>query len=261
MTPDLTNQVTAGLLMLVLLSVLGMAVLLSIFVTGYLKRTRFPRAKSDPDKETKDLDLQRRYLPTIVFNHPQRWLAIRSSNARAVQTALGLHNPTPCSWDEGIAKLNEHSLFISPPVQNWIFVLGHGLPDPADDIDDCFRLLVRLSRSLGHVQFFSTNRAVNHHAWAQAEDGVVRRAYAWAGETLWNQGPKTHAEIELGLKCFDYTENADSISLIQNDSHQSNAEKVIFLAARWSMDPTHVDQSMLSATQGIVGDLYHFRQG
>ena len=37
-----------------------------------------------------------------------------------------------------------------------------------------FALLRRLSRTLGHVQFFSLNRALNHHAWVWMEDGVVR---------------------------------------------------------------------------------------
>ena len=49
-----------------------------------------------------------------------------------------------------------------------------------------FALLRRLSCALGHVQFFSVNRALNHHAWVWMKDRDVRRAYAWAGETLWN---------------------------------------------------------------------------
>ena len=47
-----------------------------------------------------------------------------------------------------------------------------------------------LSRKIGQVQFFSVNRAVNHHAWVQAEAGVIQRAYAWAGRTFWNQGAR-----------------------------------------------------------------------
>ena len=51
-----------------------------------------------------------------------------------------------------------------------------------------------LSRKLGHVQFFSANRVLNHHSWALLDQGEVFRAYAWAGETLGNQGPLTAAE-------------------------------------------------------------------
>ncbi len=34
--------------------------------------------------------------------------------------------------------------------------------------------------------------------WARLDDGCVTRAYAWAGETVWNQGVKTLPEIEAG---------------------------------------------------------------
>jgi len=37
------------------------------------------------------------------FAAPARlWLVVKSSNARSVQSALGLHHPTPCSWSEGL---------------------------------------------------------------------------------------------------------------------------------------------------------------
>ena len=68
----------------------------------------------------------------------------------------------------------------------------------------CYRFLRELSRKLGNVQFYSVNRVLNHHAWALLEDGEVYRAYAWAGETLWNEGFVTAAEKELGLVCFEY---------------------------------------------------------
>jgi len=45
------------------------------------------------------------------------------------------------------------------------------LPDPADDVDVCYRLLAELSRKLGHVQFFNANTVLNQHAWVQAEHG------------------------------------------------------------------------------------------
>ena len=51
-------------------------------------------------------------------HQPAVWLAIRSSNPKAVQTALGLGHPTPCPWAEGIA--GGHEFFIGPPVNGWI---------------------------------------------------------------------------------------------------------------------------------------------
>jgi hypothetical protein len=47
-----------------------------------------------------------------------------------------------------------------------------------------------LSRKLGHVQFFYADRLLHHHAWARMDEGCVTRAYAWTGETVWNQGAR-----------------------------------------------------------------------
>jgi len=37
---------------------------------------------------------------------------------------------------------------------------------------------------------------------ARMDDGYVTRAYAWAGGTIWNQGAKSAAEMELKMKCL-----------------------------------------------------------
>ena len=84
----------------------------------------------------------------------------------------------PCSWEEGLIEARERKLFISPPVGGWILVVGSSLPDPTEDVDECYRFLTSLSRKLGHVQFFSTNRFDNHHAWALIDQGRVFRLIA-----------------------------------------------------------------------------------
>ena len=188
--------------------------------------------------------------PHVVFQHrPPAWLTIRTRNLQAVQSALGLSNPRPCTWIEGIVR--EQKLFIAPPVNGWILVVGSGLPDANDDVDATFRFLLDLSRKLGQVQFFAANRVLGHHAWALVEAGRVVRAYAWAGQTLWNQGVKTRAELELGLKCFRYFEGPGSLSFGQTDVIALNTDKVPLLAARWSLDPASIDERLLVGLHGI----------
>ncbi|MEW6158180.1 MAG: hypothetical protein AB1813_12150 [Verrucomicrobiota bacterium] len=244
------------MLLLWLVTVLAIALCLSLYVVAVLKRRRLARAAKEASANALVVT---RYQPTI-FDFPCRWLAIKSTNLSAVQSALGLHNPKPCSWCDGLSSLEDHKLFLSPPVQGWILAIGNGLPDPGEDIDDCYRLIVKLSRELGQVQFFSTNRIVNYHGWVRAERGRIVRAYAWAGETLWNQGTPTAAETDLGMRCFDYGERAEILSINQVDSNLSNSEKVSALAARWSIDPTTLDETVFSSGQGIAGDWLHTRQ-
>ncbi|HEY1716685.1 MAG TPA: hypothetical protein VGH42_00130 [Verrucomicrobiae bacterium] len=185
----------------------------------------------------------------LVFpQRPATWLAIRSATPEAVQAALGLGNSIPCSWSEGMA--GAHEFFISPRVNGWVIVTGLALPAPDDDVDACFLFLTALSRKLGHVQFFHAEKFTNHHAWARLDDGCVTRAYAWAGETVWNQGVKTLPESRLRLKCFDYGDDSATQEIAE-----LNFEKVALLAARWSFDPATVDESLLDHASGTAGEL------
>lgn len=189
----------------------------------------------------------------IQARRPSRWLAIRTRDTQAVQLALGLNNPKPCSWTEGM--FSERNLFIAPPINGWTFVFGAGLPLPDEDVDACYRLLRELSRKLGHVQFFQADQVLQHHAWAQLESGRVLRAYAWAGTTLWNQGVKTRAEIALRMNCFPYGEQPGSDDWAVADHIIANVEKVSHLAQRWSFDPAEIDGHQLAHQTGIAGNM------
>jgi hypothetical protein len=194
-------------------------------------------------------ELRRRYLH--LAKRPVVWLAIRSRNPQEVQAALALADPRPCSWVEGLT--GENRLFIAPPIRGWVLVAGSGVPDPADDVDRCFRFLRELSRKLGHVQFFHADRVLHHHAWARVESGRVVRAYAWADGVLWNQGAKSAAEIELRLKCFSYGDELPPAKWGVSELLAVNVEKVASLAERWSLDPAELEVRMPPDARGIAG--------
>lgn len=192
-----------------------------------------------------------------VFDQPCRWLAIKGTDPAAVQRALHLIAPMPCSWEEGLLEARERKLFISPPVAGWILVVGSSLPNPSEDVDECYRFLTNLSRKVGHVQFFSANRVVNHHAWALIDKGRVFRGYAWGEQALWNQGPATAAEKDLKLCCFEYGENS---TFDQKEMLAMNTERVPQLASRWSIDPSSIDERQFKSSYGIAGELSHSKR-
>jgi hypothetical protein len=187
-----------------------------------------------------------------AFDQPNRWLAVKTGDPARVLAALRLLQPMPCSWEEGLLEARQDKLFIAPPVSGWVLVLGSGLPGPFEDVDDCFRFLLDLSRKLGQVQFFSASRVLNHHAWVLLDAGRVHRAYAWAGETLWNQGLLTAGEKELDLRCFDYASDENFFAI--REALAANSEKVGQLAARWSLDPAALCAGA-GFGRGIVGEL------
>ncbi len=193
---------------------------------------------------------------SAAFEQPGRWLAVKGVKPALVQAALRLHRPTPCSWEQGLAEAREDKLFISPSISGWVLVVGSGLPEPAEDPDRCFHFLTALSRKLGHVQCFSVSRVVQHHCWIMLDRGRVFRAYAWAGETLWNQGPMTAAEKALDMLCLRYASEQSPFALREGLS--ANCEKVNQLAGRWSIDPGAIPPEMWHG-RGIVGAFSHSR--
>ncbi len=231
---------------------LGLGVASLIFSVYFLRQNRTVRRRIL--RPPVHWSRQRSWRPPTVGG-PCQWLAIRDSHPHLVQAALRLHDPTPCSWEEGLSAAHEHKMFIAPPVGGWTLVMGASLPEPADDVDACFHFLCQLSTKLGHIQFFSFNRSLQHHAWARLEHGRVGRAYAWAGKTLWNQGCLTEAERELGFQCYEYGEHPGRIANGKSNPLAVNTERLSLLAARWSVNPATIDLRFVKQGQGIAGRL------
>jgi hypothetical protein len=238
------DDLVAVLLIAMVTAILACIGVLRLVIRRELRR-RSPQQQFNPAR-----------LSASLFEPPTRWLAVRSQNPQAIQSALGVQHPRACSWSDALARPFEPRLFISPPVNGWVVVMGCDLPDPSDDIDECFKFLANLSQKLGEVQFFSRNRAVGHHGWARLNSGKVLRAYAWAGETLWNQGAATTAERDLNVRCFGYTEDVEALGYGEREVLTLNTERVVRLAAAWSLDPTSIDGADLE-NKGIAGDLLH----
>lgn len=238
----MANPTDAEALMLLMLQMLALGIICIILIWTVVLHRRMKQFNG-LQKRVPQIPFQ-----TIFPRRPTSWVAIRSANPQRIQAALGLDHFTPCSWSDGI--MGEHEFFISPEINGWVVLTGLAIPNPDDDIDECFRFLVSLSRKLGHVQFFFAERFSHYHGWARLDYGCITRAYAWAGETLWNQGIKTLPESELGLKCFDYGDSHSSPKIAE-----SNFDKVALLAARWSLDPAAIDERYLNFITGVAGEL------
>ena len=239
------GDLIAILLLMVLslsLAVGGAIVLLGIQLNrkGLVPQPRNEDAVSNPGRA-------RLMLPQPP---PTTWLVVRGRSLGEIQSALRLHNSKPCPCAEGLR--GSQAIFIAPPSGRWTLVTGSGLPEPGEDIDLCFRFIQRLSRKLGTIQYFNSNRMQNHHAWVWCERGRVIRAYAWIGHTAWNQGLETSAERDLGLRCLPYLATADRG--FADDFAAANTEKVSLLAARWGADPAAILDALREPANGIAGD-------
>ena len=255
MTGASTDLLPFLLLLLITMTVSGIICMFSILY--YLRNRRGASLVDSANLGRRRLTTPVAVLPGFIFDRPSCWLAIRSQNIDAVKETLRLENSTACSWMEGLTEaVSDNRLFVSPPVRGWILVFGPLLPRPSDDVDDCFRFLSRLSREMGEVQFFCGDAVTYEHAWARLVDGVVVRAYAWSGETIWHQGILSEAEKKTGMTTYSYAEAPDSYLLGAQDQFRSNTEQVFALAGRWSVDPSRITQKdLMSSGLGLSGNL------
>lgn len=242
----------SGMLLLLFCLATGAGVVVGIFLRHAASRERMmmPRPPVPPPPPQPGLAAVE---GVVLLKRPTCWLAVKGRSLLAVKTALGVANVKPCAVADALET--EPRIFITPPFKGWVLVLGSDLPVPADDVDACFRFIVAASRKLGHVQFFSANLVLNHHAWIRAEKGRIQRAYAWAGRTLWNQGPRTPAEQELDLACLDYCCELPPASVSGSDPAGVNTEKVPQLAARWSLDPGSLEPQVCESVSGLAGEV------
>ena len=110
------------------------------------------------------------------------------------------------------------------------------------------------------VQSFSTHRIVEYHAWAKAEGGELRRAYAYSGEsgvTILDIGEASEQEHTLGFHVFDErSPQAEKESYWDNDTLTYRGEEyVVQLAGRWSIDPTRLGDRTQPVVDGWLGSL------
>ena len=99
------GDLIAALLLLVLGVAFGVGVTCLLMVLHFMRKGRLV---SRPILRKRNFLPRERRIDAPVFNHPNRWLAIRSGNPQLVQAALALNNPTPCSWEEGLSAAHEH---------------------------------------------------------------------------------------------------------------------------------------------------------
>lgn len=241
------------LLIVVLLTTLAGVVAVVHFVRLQLDSKLMPGGIPD-SMALPDSILGEEGLRPSALRRADCWLAIKHSDLDVIQQALALHNSKPCTLMEGWLGQGRRTLFLSPPISGWVLVMGEALPNPAEDVDVCFRFLLELSRKLGQVQFFQANTVLNQHAWVKVFDGTVIRAYAWAGQTHWNQGLKTEAEFALNLRTHGYGDSEGNASLLSAAGSSTEAEKIHLLAARWSLDPDSIDDRLWLREWGIVGE-------
>ncbi|MFT7615659.1 MAG: hypothetical protein ACI8Y7_000478, partial [Candidatus Woesearchaeota archaeon] len=60
----------------------------------------------------------------VSFGYKHMWFAIHTKNTKKVIEVLGLKNGVPTYWKDGVDEDLFETVFVSPPVVGWTFVIG-----------------------------------------------------------------------------------------------------------------------------------------
>jgi hypothetical protein len=199
---------------------------------------------------------------TVVagFGYKTSWLAVRNRTCAEVADALSLQSRAELDWADGTDRAYEYGVYVAAPLRGW--VLAHGrrhLTAYGDASEPGFPdWLEQLSRALGEVQFFATDRISEYHAWARARDGDLLRGYCYVGErneVALFRGDPTADERELGIGTRQTDPDCERWSDDEWDAWSDTTPSegdVMEMAGRWSIDPSTIDDDMIPE-RGIHG--------
>jgi len=179
----------------------------------------------------------------VSFGPKQTWLAVEASEPAEVIEALGAIDARRAGW-EALSLAHGDRLFVTPPIDGFVLVVG-ALPDvnTLGVQSPALFLIRRLSRAVGgSAQYFCTHGGAAYHAWARADEGLIRRAYAYQGEhrkTLVDLGQHTTAEAFDRAFYDERSLEADAPGYWQRrDLRAPSDADVTLVAGGWSVDPT-----------------------
>lgn len=202
------------------------------------------------------------------FGYKMAWMAIPTRDSNTVISALSLEDPVKVSWSEGVnaAYLKNsicgnacrfamgygcmHRVFVCPAIGDWTLVLSFDLfghVKTAADAQEIAEYMIRLSKTLGEVQYFGTSRTADWHQWLLARNGALVRSFGFCPEwtePFWNSGQPTSAEK------FDFESFMER--RYDFDSWSPDESSVMEVAHGWSIDPTQLDEQTETKSNGYA---------
>lgn len=183
----------------------------------------------------------------VPFGPESAWLALDTTDTAAVAKALGLRGVRTASWAYGVAAAARSAVFVTPPLGEWTLVVSASLFPPPRVGEFVTILLEGLGRRFADAQYFCTSANADLHAWARARNARLVRGHGRSGTgAQWDVGEPTEEERELGL--FE-TPNED-----EGEQTLTDEDRVLSLAAFWSVDPSSLNEHFKEPVMGLVGD-------
>jgi hypothetical protein len=198
------------------------------------------------------------------------------------------HAGSSAVWSsKSIGEIQKYRVFITPPLDGWVLVVSNNLPYPVKSEGASLELahlarrfeelLSRLASHFDNVQYFASHRVSDFVTWTLLTERTFR-SFTWGGAWVYiNRGMQTKAEMDLGfpnLTGLDCQIATNEIFRLLGESQDAPAETsstsvdvggvkrnspmpsevdVTDLAARWSIDPTCIQENFQEKSTGLLG--------
>ena len=208
----------------------------------YLNKDKQPKeeAKLTETREAKPVEIRTADTPVraatgsepdypVPFGYKCNWLCVRADSPMEVIQKLGLKNFEPSNWDKGIEMAYNGYRFVSPVLDGYVLVVNYGM----DLLTLAPELLDESAKKFPELQYFSTNRVSEYHAWVKYTNGEMVRGYGWCGcdgAVIMNRGTLTPEEQRLGFT------NLISANGDPDSAQMPTEDHVLEIAAAWGID-------------------------
>src|ERR1700731_4197105 len=101
--------------------------------------------------------------PPEPFGFKIGWIAVRSTDLKAVADSLPVRSRTAASWYSGIqAAYKGGSVFITPSINGWICIVGDWSAGTGErrSVESIAKIVSDLSSRFGEAQGFATHRVI-----------------------------------------------------------------------------------------------------
>lgn len=188
------------------------------------------------------------------FGYKMAWLAIPCDSPQSVARLLAIDGDQEhVDWSSGVqtvysAEIGENVVFVTPPIDGWMFVIGWWCWQEGHDRLDVADIVKPLSSAFGRACGFVSHRVSSVYGWILAENGEIRRTYLIGdGQIDRNEGEIETVEQGWGINLSD-----------PGDALQVDEESVFEVAAQWSLDPRMLEDWTEPVPAGI---LIHGKKG
>ncbi|MBC6994084.1 hypothetical protein H9S92_13850 [Lewinella lacunae] len=210
-----------------------------------------PRPKSILEQELEKRD------PTkpIKFGHKCIWAAVKTEDTNSLLKALRLEKQRKANWVEGKLQARNGEIFVLPPIEGWILILGWGLPEPGymEGRERAQRFLNGLSQKFGEAQMFGNFRGSGSAFWMKSVDGNTERLYYIGDGNSFIEGEPTSVEMKWDL--IDTNSKDAEQEEYWEKMLYPDAEHVLEVAKAWSLNPMELEEKENVGEYGYLGRL------